>query len=204
VKHFTADLHIGHKNIIEYCDRPFRKADGQPDAEAMTHRFLENFASVLRPGDDLYILGDLSFNAGQAIKFLDELKKRVGNMNMFMVWGNHDPDGKDRKEIEKRFVKTGELYEAKLKNGTRAIMCHYPMLRWNKGHFGSYMLHGHVHGELRYPEELRILDVGVDSEVALGYPTSAFWHPKYFPFSEDEIIRYMQDRPEAKHHTRDM
>lgn len=192
MKYFTADLHIGHKNIIEYCGRPFRTADGQPDSDAMRRQFIENFRSVLRPGDELYVLGDLSFQLDEAIAFLQHIPGQK-----FMIWGNHDPQGKDRAVLEKMFVKTGELYEAKLKNGTRAIMCHYPMLRWNKGHFGSYMLHGHTHGECKYPPDpMRILDVGVDVEFQIG----PFWHAKYFPVSEDEIIRYMADKPEVKHH----
>lgn len=24
---FTADLHLGHRNIIDYCDRPFADVD---------------------------------------------------------------------------------------------------------------------------------------------------------------------------------
>lgn len=192
MKFFTADLHIGHRNIIDYCDRPFRTQDGQLDTSQMFDAFVANFNSVLRPGDELYILGDLSFQLDHAVKFLKAIPGQK-----FMVWGNHDPQGKDRAVLEKMFVKTGELYEAKLKNGTRAIMCHYPMLRWNKGHFGSYMLHGHTHGECTYPPyPMRILDVGVDVE----FPIGPFMHPKYFPVSEDEIIRYMQDRPEVKHH----
>ena len=196
MKYFTADLHVGHKAIIEYCQRPFRKLDGQMDTELMYRTFLDNFTSVLRKGDELYILGDLCFQLDGALRFARDIKARVGSLNLFMVWGNHDPDGKDRKVLEKEFVKTGELYEAKLKNGTRAILCHYPLFRWNKGHFGTYMLHGHTHGELEYPYPMRILDVGVDNEFQIG----PFTHPKYFPVSEDEVIRYMQEIPAVKHH----
>jgi len=191
-KFFTADFHIGHKNIIDYCDRPFRTADGQMDTDAMRRTFIDNFRSVLKPGDELYILGDLSFDLDEAVSFL----QRVPGQK-FMVWGNHDPRGKDRKVLETMFVKTGDILETKLATGEQVVMCHYPMLRWNKAHFGSFMIHGHVHGRIDYPYPMRILDVGVDSE----FPAAAGrMHQKYFPVSEKDLIAYMNDLPQLRHH----
>ena len=44
---FTADLHLGHTNIIKYCRRPFGSA------EEMNEVILERFNSVISPGDPL-------------------------------------------------------------------------------------------------------------------------------------------------------
>jgi hypothetical protein len=29
---FTADLHLGHRNIVDYCNRPFRDVEAMNDA----------------------------------------------------------------------------------------------------------------------------------------------------------------------------
>jgi len=187
MKYFTADLHIGHANIIKYCDRPFLK-DGKPDIHRMKQQLIDNFRNVIKPGDELYILGDLSFDLDEALSFLNWVPGQK-----FIVWGNHDPrKTKDRAVLQKECVKTGDILETTLASGKQVVMCHYPMLRWNKAHFGSFMLHGHTHGNCKYPQNMRILDVGVDNEFVL--------HPKYFPVSEEEINRYMKTVPWIEHH----
>ena len=55
------------------------------------------------------------------------------------------------------------------------VLCHYAMLVWNKSHHGSWMLHGHSHGTLKYPFAAKILDVGVDSH-------------NFYPISLDFVI----------------
>src|SRR3954452_14523275 len=50
--YFTADLHLGHANIIRYCDRPFA------DAGEMDAALLNNLNAVVRQEDTLYVLGD--------------------------------------------------------------------------------------------------------------------------------------------------
>jgi len=195
MKWFAADLHIGHKNIIDYCDRPFRTADGQLDTSAMTEQFIKNFNEVVKPGDELYILGDLSFELVEARSFLRAIPGQK-----FMIWGNHDPKRKERQELEGMFVKAADIMDIKLSDGERAVLCHYPMLQWNKGHHGSYMLHGHTHGLCKYPgNQMRILDVGVDVGHAFDIDV-AHDHRKYYPWSEKEITRYMTGREKFKHH----
>ena len=59
------------------------------------------------------------------------------------------------------------------------VMCHYPMLEWNKRLRGSWMLFGHEHGNINDWIEQHIpnkclLDVGIDTN-------------DYFPYSFDEI-----------------
>lgn len=185
-KFFTSDLHLGHKNIVDYCDRPFRKIDGQVDVEYMDRQLAANWDSVVKPGDTVYVLGDVSFDAQRAY---DWMVQRPGQK--FLVWGNHDPKPKDRKGREllsRAFVKTADIMEAKLDDGTKVVMCHYPMLRWNRGHFGSVMLHGHCHGELHYPDEsMLIADVGVDP-----------WD--FMPVSEAQLRIRLAGKGPTKHH----
>ena len=49
---WTADLHLGHGNIIKYCNRPFR------DAHHMNTTLIANINSRAKPGDKLIHVGD--------------------------------------------------------------------------------------------------------------------------------------------------
>jgi calcineurin-like phosphoesterase family protein len=48
---FTADFHLGHKNIIRYCNRPF------DTVEEMNRPIIERLKSLVKPNDILYFLG---------------------------------------------------------------------------------------------------------------------------------------------------
>ena len=66
----------------------------------------------------------------------------------------------------------------------RVCLFHYPILEWNGAFRGSWMLHGHTHGNLQYPESLldkKIIDVGVDC-----------WNQ--YPVSFEELLEVMKNR----------
>ena len=78
-------------------------------------------------------------------------------------------------------------------DGTRAVLDHFPLLTWNKSHYGAWHLHGHSHGSLRPPAPLdrqRRMDVGIDT------------HPNLQPYSWDEIAEFMatKDHAAVDHH----
>src|SRR6516162_5076939 len=49
---FTADFHLGHRNIIRYCNRPC------DSVEAMNSAILERLNGAVKANDVLYFLGD--------------------------------------------------------------------------------------------------------------------------------------------------
>ena len=51
---FTADLHLGHENIIKQCQRPFN------NVEQMDKELIKNWNSVVNENDEVYILGDFN------------------------------------------------------------------------------------------------------------------------------------------------
>ena len=53
---FTADLHLGHRAILRLANRPFSSIDQHDET------IIENINKLVKSGDDLYILGDISFN----------------------------------------------------------------------------------------------------------------------------------------------
>lgn len=174
---FTSDTHFFHKNIIDYANRPFRKDDGQIDVRGHDEALVELWNAMVRPGDRVYHLGDLAFvkNWDQA----DELLSRL-NGQKFWAFGNHD-NSECRKRLAKHFVKAQDYFQITMEEDF-ICMSHYPFLRWNRAHYGAWMLHGHCHGELVYPFEGRILDVGVDC-----------WG--YAPVSYDTLKPIMDAKP---------
>lgn len=146
---FTADTHLGHDRIIQYCRRPFTSAD------EMEQVMLDRFNSVLEPGDILYHLGDASWSTYDLRRFFGQLRCR----NIHLVLGNHDKKKLD--EYRQWFTWVGEYKKITTGDGTQVILFHYPIRSWvGKGH-GAYHVHGHCHGMLPDSGE-RSVDVGVD------------------------------------------
>jgi len=76
-----ADLHLGHENIIKYCNRPFK------DVAHMNETILNNWNTVVSNDDLVYVLGDFS------MKFDQEKTKAILNRlngRKILVMGNHD------------------------------------------------------------------------------------------------------------------
>lgn len=157
--YFTSDTHFGHGNIIKYTNRPYKHVD------EMNESLIEGWNSVVQKSDIVYHLGDFAFmHAGRVENILNRL-----NGLKVLLYGNHDKVLRKEPGIVKRcFINACEYLEIKIpdlsvKRGCQdIILSHYPMITWNKAHHGSFMLHGHCHGSLRYPFVGKILDVGVD------------------------------------------
>ena len=167
---FTADLHIGHAAIINYCNRPFtrgkccndkscQECKGVgfiPDVEQMNETLIRNFNKKVQKSDHVYILGDLLFlSAAQTEEILGRL-----NGQKHIIFGNHDKELRKRK-YSKYFASTSDLKEIKIE-GQKIILCHYAMRTWNHSFKGSWHLYGHSHGRLTNPVDSLSMDVGVD------------------------------------------
>jgi calcineurin-like phosphoesterase family protein len=150
--YFTADLHFGHTNIIQYCNRPWA------NAYEMDEGLIRNYNRVVGPEDTCYFLGDMAFCDAPYLRHL--LQRMHGRK--ILIFGNHD--GVIRKHIElfdDVFDEYHEFVEINV-DKNHLVLCHYPLLAWPRG----IMLHGHCHGTAVYPKNnfgaKRILDVGVD------------------------------------------
>lgn len=159
--YFTSDLHIGHANVINFCERPFRDLDDMHEA------LVKNYNSIVTDKDEVWFLGDLVLRA------TDEQCKLYGKLkgHKHVVWGNHDK--KQRHQLEQYFESAQDYKELKY-NKHRLILMHYPIEEWNGKRKSSWHLHGHSHGNKPFNPELKRLDVGVDVH-------------KFYPISFDEI-----------------
>lgn len=76
----TSDLHFGHKNIIEYCNRPFA------NVEDMNKQLIERWNKTVDWDDTTYVLGDFTFLPQD--KTTEICSKLNGKIRL--VKGNHD------------------------------------------------------------------------------------------------------------------
>jgi calcineurin-like phosphoesterase family protein len=75
-----SDLHLGHANVIKYCNRPFA------DVEAMNKALLHAWR-VTKPLDTVINLGNVSLKQNK-----EYLAKTIRNLPGYkiLIMGNHD------------------------------------------------------------------------------------------------------------------
>lgn len=149
---FTADWHLGHNNIIKYCDRPFKNTD------EMDSVLINNVNEVAKPDDRVYNLGDVGM-----FRDTDRLRayrQRIVCKNVFVILGNHDQ--RNKKDIARYFTVLPAEYEYTSDDGYRIILNHYAMRVWSSSHHGVVHLYGHSHGTLPPIPGMAAYDVGVD------------------------------------------
>lgn len=191
--YFTSDIHFNHKNIIKYAPT-FRKYNSIPE---MNKGLIELWNNTVTPDDTVYNLGDVMFGSIMIKENYDLLDRLNGKH--YLIAGNHDetiknPENKDillraiKADGNKLFEDIVDYLEISIDNKF-ICMSHYPMLRWNKGQFGSYMLYGHMHQEM-LPIPGRILNVGYDLHGKL--------------LSIDEVNNFIGGLPVSKINTKDV
>lgn len=80
---FSSDLHLGHANIIKFCDRPFK------DAKEMNEAILTYHNELVKPTDHWYNVGDVTMDRGTNEEpNLALISKFHGHKQLIM--GNHD------------------------------------------------------------------------------------------------------------------
>jgi len=161
---FISDFHIGHKNVIKFDGRPFDNVD------EMHVELLKRWNDIITDNDIVYYLGDLAFCRDETTKwFIYSLKGKInyilGNhdrMKDIVKFGRFDNIHEYGTEI---FIKDDDNKGARGSDGyQQIIMTHYPILSWNRAHYGSWHLHGHCHGSLmKYNQDYykrKVMDVG--------------------------------------------
>jgi calcineurin-like phosphoesterase family protein len=78
---FTSDLHLGHGNVIGFCDRPAR------DATHMNSLILDALNDAAGPDDELWVIGDMAM--GDLDRTLASTRRLTAG-RLILVAGNHD------------------------------------------------------------------------------------------------------------------
>lgn len=157
---FISDLHVGHDNVIKFDKRPFS------GVEEMSEKLIENWNSVVNKDSIVYFLGDLSYKVKS-----DYIKWFVHQLNgdIRVITGNHDRPkelAKLKRFSDIQIYKRLEIIDTEVKGEKQdLILCHYPIMSWDKQRHGSIHLHGHCHQNLtisnsEYYSNNRVIDVG--------------------------------------------
>lgn len=163
---FTSDLHFSHRNVIPYCNRPFK------DVEEMNAHIIKTWNKTVKPFDTIYVLGDFSLNPNWSKRIVPLL-----NGHKVLVAGNHDGCHISQKKCSKFLAKyLNDWHEVMihwgtltLKNDRVVIMSHLPYdneyddryKQYKLADQGFVLLHGHLHG--RYIKNGKQIDVSWDA-----------------------------------------
>ena len=166
---FTADLHLGHRNIIEYCQRPFAGVD------EMDAALVDGWNETVSDDDEVIVLGD--FALGRLADTLAMTSLLRGRK--VLLAGNHDRCWSGhRKGVEqatRRYLDAGfdSVWQGVVElevGATSVLACHFPYrgdsreqdryVEHRPSDRGAWLLHGHVHD--RWKVRDRMINVGVD------------------------------------------
>lgn len=175
--YFTSDTHFGHKNILEFCNRPW------VTVEEMNEGLIANWNSVVRENDIVFHLGDVQLGGGNEL--LDNILPRL-NGHIILILGNHDI-----KNLKSRHLDLlDDAFEQLTINidGTHCVLSHCPSGLPGKDPQHQFNLHGHLHSKNNVPQENCSVelkenhyDVGVDNN-------------NYTPISFDSIKKIIYSR----------
>jgi calcineurin-like phosphoesterase family protein len=177
---FSSDLHFCHEKVLSFCDRHYKTIGD------MNAGYIKKINSKVKPGDLLYLLGDIVWSTGD-YKIIEKI-----NCNVIVIIGNHDREPNRLWKCSNVLV---VLQEAIIKVGQHHVrLSHYPYKygfwkslkaniklflsrgKWvdqkryskNPHDDGKWILFGHTHQTDRVRG--KSIHVGVDSWD--GYPVS--------------------------------
>ena len=128
---FTADLHFGHNNVINFTNPDGSKCRDFDTIEEMEDAMVQAHNEIVKPTDKVYMLGDIAFNA----RGLDKVKQMNGIK--ILVKGNHD-----NLKLHKYVDVFKDIRGCHVTNGI--VFTHIPIHVEQQGRFGCNE-HGHLH-----------------------------------------------------------
>lgn len=165
----TSDTHFNHENIIHYCGRPFSCA------EEMNEVMVDNWNSVVKPGDKVYHLGDVFMGDRDEFK---RLWPKLNGQKRLLV-GNHD---------DIKFLSSGSFFKKvgmwRMFPDYKCVLTHVP-IHLSEDDSGRYLynLHGHIHND-----EVTDGDNNIDSR----YFNCCVEHHNYTPIHLYETMEKVQ------------
>lgn len=144
---FTSDLHLNHRNILQYCNRPWQTV------EEMNEALIDSWNERVKGEDRVYVVGDFSLT--HRVSLLEGWLQRL-NGEKILIRGNHD-----NKKALKHLTGWSGVYDLldTEADGAKIRLCHYRLLDWRGPRI---LLHGHSHSQAPKTAE-SCYDVGVDA-----------------------------------------
>ena len=170
---FTSDTHFFHKNIIKFCQRPYK------NIEEMQEQFILNWNKVVPQDGIVFFLGDFAFgNSTEWIKIINQL-----NGYIYFILGNHDLQNcNNLKHLENKnsTCLSHMAYIKIIETSQVIVLSHYPLLTYPK-HLWNLCGHTHSSKINKFNFFKTQYDVGVDNN-------------NYTPVSFKEIKEKIQNQ----------
>jgi calcineurin-like phosphoesterase family protein len=150
--YFWSDTHLGHWNIVKYCNRPFKTL------KEMDSTLIKNFNDRVDENDVVFFFGDFcmkkSSEASEAPQdAFDYYRNQLKCKNIIFIKGNHDKNNSTKTIIESVVIDFG---------GSHIYMTHDP--KYAKEDF-QFNYCGHTHGKFGKFRKLGHKSVIVDLSV---------------------------------------
>lgn len=162
---FMSDLHYNHENVIKFNKRGF------PGVMEMNNWIEKELMEKVGPEDILFDLGDLFWKTSETkMKKVIEL---ASPKEWHKILGNHDKFDVYRKSfVGSMFTTLSDILDINVNyqgRNYKMVLSHYPMISWNGKARGTWMIHGHTHGNIddlnEKSPDLRV-DIGFDSSIS--------------------------------------
>lgn len=167
---FTSDLHLWHQKVAE--------TRGFMDPLDHDNAVMYELHATVKPGDQLWILGDLSAGSGGSERYaLDQLAQLDAELHL--IAGNHDrchPMHRDAHKHQRRFLEvftSVQPFARRRIAGQQVLLSHYPYegdhtvvdrdTQYRLRDEGLWLLHGHTHSIHFCSPRPRQIHVGWDA-----------------------------------------
>lgn len=133
---WTADLHLGHANVIDYDNRPFA------DVKEMDEEIIRRWNKVVSKNDIVWILGDITLSGNK-----EYIKDKISRLNgrKRLIMGNHDICSDDfYRECGFEYVSKWPIIIHDF-----FVLSHEPM-QYMGENCPLFFIYGHVHNDEKY------------------------------------------------------
>jgi len=152
MNYFTSDWHFFHKNVIEYCKRPFKSE------KHMRQCLINNYNEVVRKEDTCFVIGDAAMLGTSQWERLGSVVKLL-NGTKHLIFGNHD-DFKWDRYLDIGFTTVHSALW--LQEGDKhVVMAHDPSVYCTLKP-DTILLCGHIHNLFKSIPDKLVVNVGVD------------------------------------------
>lgn len=124
--YLTGCTHFGSASIIRTADRPFATLT------EMNEVMIENWNRLIKPGDQVFHLGDVENTKSSKSDFKDKLKGDV-----VYLYGDADYS-----------IKRNCVYRTVIYMDITSHLFHYPIEDWEDKRKGTYHFHCHTHSKI--------------------------------------------------------
>lgn len=152
MRFFTSDWHFFHKQIIGYCNRPFK------DEKEMRQVLINNYNETVKKDDTCFVIGDVAMLGTSQWEHLKGVIQQL-NGTKHLIFGNHD-DFKWQRYVDIGFTTVHSALWLREDN-VDIVMAHDPSVYCTLNP-DTVLLCGHIHTLFKSLPDQNVVNVGVD------------------------------------------